>query len=106
MTKADASDPLEELTAMVEDVLRPLVRVDGGDVELVAAGEGSVLLRVSGSAAFGPGSERVRQQVLCAGVRKVLGDVEVAFDKAVPRPGRVTSGAEEADGRGAAPSEP
>lgn len=79
---------MSELEAMVEDILRPLVRADGGDVELVHADGEAVVLRVSGTAAFGAGSEIVRQQVLRAGVRKVLGDVEVVFEKVVPRPRR------------------
>ncbi len=79
---------MKDLEAMLEEVLRPLLQADGGDVELVRADADTVILRVSGSAAFGAGSEIVRQQVLREGVRKVLGDVEIVFEKVVPRPGR------------------
>ena len=73
---------------MVEQVLRPLLRADGGDVELVSADADKIVLRVTGTAAFGAGSEVVRQKVLRAGVRKVVRDADVVFEKVVPRPVR------------------
>ena len=71
---------------MVEDILRPLLQADGGDVELVEAGDDRVVLRTSGEAAFGAGSHYVRVSVIEPAIRKVVGpDAEVVFEKAVPR---------------------
>jgi len=83
----------DALRTMVEDILRPLLQADGGDVELVEADDDRVVLRTSGEAAFGAGSHYVRVSVIEPAIRKVVGaDAEVVFEKAVPRAPRRSGG--------------
>lgn len=71
---------------MVEEVLRPLLRADGGDIELVEATSKRVIVRLHGEAAFGSGAPHVRARVVEPALRKVAGKgVEVVIEKAVPK---------------------
>lgn len=77
------SDALE---TMIEDVLRPLLQADGGDVELVEVTETKVVVRTEGEAAFGAGSHYVRVSVIEPAIRAVVGeDVDIVIEKAVPK---------------------
>ncbi|HJL04753.1 MAG TPA: NifU family protein [Polyangiaceae bacterium LLY-WYZ-15_(1-7)] len=79
----------DAIEAMVEDVLRPLIQRDGGDLELVAMDDGKVVVRLSGEAAFGAGAHYVRTHVVEAGLREAAGDaVEIEIEKAVPKAAR------------------
>jgi hypothetical protein len=74
------------VTSMVEDVLRPLLRADGGDVELVEVSPKRVVVRLHGEAAFGSGAPHVRARVVEPALRKVAGKgVELVIEKAVPK---------------------
>ena len=74
---------------MVEDLLRPLLRADGGDLELVSAEPARVVVRVSGEAAYGVGSHYVRVSVIEPALRRVVGpSAAIVFEKAVPRASR------------------
>ena len=76
----------KELESMIEDVLRPLLRADGGDVALVEHDDARVVLRTMGEAAFGAGSHYVRVSVIEPAIREVVGpDADIVFEKAVPR---------------------
>ena len=71
---------------MVEEVLRPLLRADGGDIELVEATPKRVIVRLHGEAAFGSGAPHVRARVVEPALRKAAGKgVEVVIEKAVPK---------------------
>ncbi len=84
------------VTTMIEDVLRPLLRADGGDIELVEATATRVVVRLHGEAAFGSGAPYVRARVVEPALREAAGDdVELVIDKAVPKaPRRASPGAE------------
>ncbi|MCB9615260.1 MAG: NifU family protein [Sandaracinus sp.] len=74
------------VTSMVEEVLRPLLRADGGDIELVEATPKRVIVRLHGEAAFGSGAPHVRARVVEPALRKAAGKgVEVVIEKAVPK---------------------
>ena len=75
---------------MVETILRPLVQADGGDVEFVSVEGSTVVLRVSGQAAYGAGAQVVRQEVIEPAIRKVLANAEIEFQKVVPKARRRT----------------
>ncbi|MCU0673453.1 MAG: NifU family protein [Myxococcota bacterium] len=74
------------VTSMVEDVLRPLLRADGGDIELVEVTNKRVVVRLHGEAAFGSGAPHVRARVVEPALRKAAGKgVELVIEKAVPK---------------------
>jgi len=71
---------------MIEEVLRPLVRADGGDVELVALEEEQVVVRTEGEAAFGAGSHYVRVSVIEPAIRAIVGpELDIVVEKTVPK---------------------
>ncbi|MEM9069633.1 MAG: NifU family protein [Myxococcota bacterium] len=71
--------------AMVDEVLRPLLQADGGDVTLVSVEGSKVVLRVSGTAAYGAGAKLVHTEVLHEAIRRVLPGAEVVVETEVPR---------------------
>ncbi|MBO6934099.1 MAG: NifU family protein [Deltaproteobacteria bacterium] len=76
----------DALETMIEEVLRPLLQADGGDIELVSVEDAKVVVRTKGEAAFGAGSHYVRVSVIEPAIRKVVGaDVDIAIEKAVPK---------------------
>ena len=75
-----------ELEKLCKEILQPLLRVDGASVELIDVAGAQVVLRVHGSAAFGPAAEYIQQDVIEKAVRKVVGDdVQIKIDKAFPK---------------------
>ena len=74
---------------MIEEVLRPLLQADGGDVELVALEDEQVVVRTKGEAAFGAGSHYVRVSVIEPAIRAIVGpDMDIVVEKAVPKAAR------------------
>jgi Fe-S cluster biogenesis protein NfuA len=87
----------DELETMIEEVLRPLLQADGGDVELVALEDDRVVVRTKGEAGFGAGSHYVRVSVIEPAIRAIVGaEMDIVVEKAVPKatrrsdPGRVS----------------
>ncbi len=87
----------DELETMIEDVLRPLLQADGGDIELVELDDEKVVVRTKGEAAFGAGSHYVRVSVIEPAIRAIVGSqLDIVIEKAVPKatrrsdPGRVS----------------
>jgi len=71
---------------MIEEVLRPLLQADGGDVELVSVDDSKVVVRTKGEAAFGAGSHYVRVSVIEPAIRQIAGgEVDIEIEKAVPK---------------------
>jgi len=71
---------------MVDDILGPLLRADGSDIQLVAIEEGRVTLALEGEAAFGSGAHYVRTHVVEPAIREAAGEaVEVVYEKRVPK---------------------
>ena len=79
----------EKLRSVLDDLLRPLLQADGGDMELVRVDATRVVVRVSGQAAYGAGSHYVRVHVIEPALLQITGsDVTIEFEKAVPKPPR------------------
>lgn len=75
-----------EVDEVVRDILSPLLRADGGDIELVRAEGSEVVIILSGSAAFGAGAHYVRSHVVEPALREALGpDIRVLYEKQVPK---------------------
>ena len=80
-----AQEVREALQQLIDDVLNPLLEKDGSSIELVAADDDEVVVRVSGRAAFGVGAEYVRTGVIEPALRKIAGDdCAIRIKKTVP----------------------
>ena len=76
----------EAVQRVIDEVLRPLLEQDASSIELLDVGEDEVVVRVTGRAAFGVGSEFVRSGVIEAALRKVAGnDCAIRIEKAIPK---------------------
>ncbi len=75
----------EAVQQVIDDVLGPLLENDASGIELVAADEDEVVVRVSGRAAYGVGAEFVRTGVIEPALRKVVGDAcTIQIKKMIP----------------------
>ncbi len=70
MPAADApgSSDVNDAVRAVLELIRPAIRDDGGDVELVSAAKGAVLLRFSGACVNCPS----KSQTLRGGIERLL----------------------------------
>lgn len=66
--KAQAHEPLEERVQAVLDLVRPGIRDDGGDVELVSSDRGQVVLRFLGACVTCPS----KSMTLRGGIERLL----------------------------------
>ena len=75
----------EAVQQLIDDVLSPLLERDASSIELLAASEDEVVIRVTGRAAFGVGAEFVRTGVIEPALRKIVGeDCTIHIKKTVP----------------------
>ncbi|MEM8606660.1 MAG: NifU family protein [Myxococcota bacterium] len=75
----------EDIQRVIDDVLGPLLQNDASTIELVAVHDDEVVVRVTGRAAYGVGSEYVRSGVIEPALRKVVGDAcTIHIKKTVP----------------------
>lgn len=75
----------EAVQQVIDDVLNPLLQNDASSIELLDVGEGEVVLRVTGRAAFGVGAEFVRTGVIEPALRKVVGEeCAIHIKKTIP----------------------
>lgn len=75
----------EAVQRVIDDILNPLLEKDASSIELIEVAKDSVVVRVTGRAAFGVGAEYVRSGVIEPALRKVLGDrCAIHIEKAVP----------------------
>ncbi|MBZ0120754.1 MAG: NifU family protein [Sandaracinaceae bacterium] len=71
----------ERIDEVIATVLRPLLEVDGGDIEVVRF-EGSVLvLRLTGALLADPGTAYVKRGVIEPAIRAAAGDLEIAYER-------------------------
>lgn len=71
---------------VINDVLNPLLQKDSSSIELLDVGKDEVVVRVTGRAAFGVGSEYVRSGIIEAALRRVVGnDCTIRIEKAIPK---------------------
>ncbi|MGB5286652.1 MAG: NifU family protein [Polyangiales bacterium] len=76
----------EAVQRLIDDVLNPLLQNDASSIELLDVSEEQVVVRVTGRAAFGVGSEYVRSGVIEPALRKLLGpDCLIQIEKAIPK---------------------
>lgn len=66
--KAQPHEPLEERVQAVLDLVRPGIRDDGGDVELVSSDRGQVVLRFLGACVTCPS----KSMTLRGGIERLL----------------------------------
>lgn len=60
------------MESVVNDIIRPLVAADGGDVEIVTQEEGQVVLRLLNACRGCPGAFYTIQQVITPALRRVV----------------------------------
>ena len=65
---------------LIDEVVRPLVQVDGGQIELVSVTEARMVVRLGGSYLGCPGSPYVLQVVEQAARQCLVPDMQVATD--------------------------
>ena len=66
---------------IIDDLIRPLVEADGGQIELVEVEDSTVVIRLSGTCAGCPGQPYTLERVIEPALRRVLGD-EVSVRRA------------------------
>ena len=71
---------------IIEEILRPLLQADGGDVELISVEPEKVRLHARGTAAFGVGCHYVRGHVIEPAIRQIVSPVEIEYELEVPTP--------------------
>lgn len=64
-------DKTEEL---IKDIIQPLIRADGGDIELVSVNVDTIVLHLSGLCAGCPGIPYTTQKVIEPVLKKGLGE--------------------------------
>ena len=70
---------------VIDDVLDPLLERDVSGIELLSVSEDSVVVCVTGRAAFGAGSEYVRSGVIEPALRRVVGaECAIHIEKRTP----------------------
>lgn len=81
----------QDIQAIVDEVLAPLLEADGGSVEIIDAGDECVKLKLTGSASTCTGGRFTQVGVIEPLLRTVLGPkVRIEVQKGVPSPFRVT----------------
>lgn len=76
----------EALRTIFDELVLPLLKADGADGEVVGFDEEKLVVRVSGSAAYGVGSHYVRTNVIVRALHEVEPGVEVHFEKTAELP--------------------
>lgn len=68
----------ERIEAAIREYIEPLIRADGGSIELLEADERTVVVRLSGACSGCPGQPYTLEGVITPVLRRVLGtDVRV-----------------------------
>ncbi len=68
---------------MVDEILRPLLQADGGEIELVSVSEQEVMIELGGASAHCAGRDMVQTNVIEPAIREAAGaDVRVLVRKA------------------------
>lgn len=83
---ADQKKQAEAFRTIFDELVLPLLKADGGDGEVVGFDENTLVVRVSGSAAYGVGSHYVRTSVVLRALHEVDSGVEVRFEKTAELP--------------------
>jgi Fe-S cluster biogenesis protein NfuA len=66
---------------LIDEVLRPLIQVDGGQIELVSVSEARMIVRLSGSCLGCPGTPYVLRYVVEPAARELLvPDIQVTTE--------------------------
>lgn len=83
---ADQEKRAEALRAIFDDLVLSVLKADGADGEVVGFEDEKLVVRVSGSAAYGVGSHYVRTNVILRAFHEVEPGVEVRFEKTAELP--------------------
>lgn len=77
----------DRVESLIAEVVRPLVRADGGEIELVSVDEDTVTVRLSQACGGCPGAPYTRSGVIEPLLRKGLGrEIHVKLQRAATRP--------------------
>ena len=87
---SDEPSELESLSEHFEELVRPLLRADGADAELLEIAGSELVIRVSGSAAFGIGAHYVRTSIIERAVREFQPRLSVRYEMTAERPVKAT----------------
>jgi len=72
-----------EVKAVIEEIIRPLLQADGGDIELVSAEKDVITIRLLGACGGCPGAPYTRADVIEPLVQQALRrTVRVRFERA------------------------
>ena len=83
---ADNEKRVGALRTTFDDLVLPLLKADGADGEVLGFEEETLVVRVSGSAAYGVGSHYVRASIILRALHEVEPGLEVRFDKIAELP--------------------
>ena len=76
----------QQVRAILETYVRPLVQADGGDVELVKVEGNTVIVQLSGTCRGCPGRPYTLQQVIARTLREHVDEtIDVSHDDAIPQ---------------------
>ena len=81
---------VKALRTLFDDLVLPLLKADGAEGEVVGFEDEKLVVRVSGSAAYGVGSHYVRTNVIVRAIHEVEPGVEVHFEKTAELPTKVS----------------
>lgn len=87
---AEEEKRLEALRGIFDKLVLPLLEADGAEGEVVGFEEELLVVRVSGSAAYGVGSHYVRTSVIVRALHEVEPGLEVRFEKTAELPVKVS----------------
>ena len=73
-----------------EELVLPLLKADGADGAVLGFEDEKLVVRVSGSAAYGVGSHYVRTNIILRALHEVEPGIEVHFEKTAELPVKVS----------------
>ncbi|MFT5355730.1 MAG: Fe-S cluster biogenesis protein NfuA [Polyangiales bacterium] len=85
-SSADEEKRAEALRTIFDELVLPLLKADGANGEVLGFDEDKLVVRVSGSAAYGVGSHYVRTNVIVRALHEVEPGLEVQFEKTAELP--------------------
>ncbi|QQR91831.1 MAG: NifU family protein [Myxococcales bacterium] len=76
----DATIP-EEAARIIDEVVRPLIEIDGGAIQLIAVDQKSAIVELSKACVGCPGAYYTKEFIVKPALRKALGseELEVSF---------------------------
>jgi len=70
-----------EVEALLDELVRPLIEADGGNLELVSVTEDTVVVRLLGACAGCPGAPYTRSKVIEPVVQRILPKATIKLER-------------------------